>query len=74
MAILLIDIMGAMGSGTFAPRHSVANIVIGKDSNSSTMIRNLRSPIFKIMMIMRLILIGTDLMMYMLGVSLSQKK
>ena len=44
------------------------------NDDSSTMIRNLRSPIFKIMMIMRLILIGTDLMMYMLGMSLSQKK
>ena len=48
MAILLIDIMGAMGSGTFAPRHSVANIVIGKDSNEKTSPNPCNSQIFSL--------------------------
>ena len=34
--------MGAMGSGTFAPRHSVANIVIGKDSNEKNFAKSLQ--------------------------------
>jgi hypothetical protein len=40
--------MGAMGSGTFAPRHSVANIVIGKDSNEKTSPNLCNSQIFSL--------------------------